>query len=303
MKSFSAIPIFVKVVECMSISQAATKLNISKSAVSKRISVLEQHLGVCLFQRTTRNISLTEAGEKFYNYASQSYSIACEGEDIVTSSQGHPQGLLKINTPMTFGRLHIAPLVSKFLKQYPGIELNMTMDDKMLDLVEGSYDIAIRIGDLPDSSLIARRIAPCLSVLCASPDYISKNSILNKPSDLENHNCLFYSYFQSGSSWTFNDLNRKIKIKPKGNFQVNNSEAICDNLISGLGICQLPTFIASPYLKSGALVSLLESYSLPIHSIFAVFPERKFLPEKVRVFLAFIIKNLGGENPKWDKFL
>ena len=284
----------------MSITIAAKKLNISKSAVSKRISILEKNMGVLLFQRTTRNINLTEAGEDFFDYASRSYKIACEGEDIVSSSQERPQGLLKINTPMSFGRLYIAPLVSKFLKLYPDIELNMMMDDKVLDLVEDSYDIAIRIGKLPDSSLIAQRLAPCLSVLCASPDYILKNTPIEEPFDLEKHNCIFYSYFQAGTEWTFSYLNEKIKIKPKGNYQVNNSEAICDNLINGLGVCQLPTFIAAPYLRSGALIPLLEEYKLPIHSIFAVFPERKFLPKKVKVFLEFIKNNLGGKTPIWD---
>jgi DNA-binding transcriptional LysR family regulator len=305
MKIFSAIPVFVAVVECGSFSQAGEKLGTSKSAVSKRINQLESQLGVRLMHRTTRRLSLTEAGERYYDYARNALMIASEGEDAITQLQGKPQGTLRINAPMAFGRLHIAPLIPAFLSEYPDIKINMAMDDKVVDMVEGSFDIAIRIGELPDSSLIARRLAPCHSVLCASPEYVAKFGEPKTPTDLINHNCLFYSYFQAGVEWTFeggveSEVEGAIKVQPQGNYQVNNSEALHEALLAGLGICQMPTFIVGSALASGKLVPLLSEYALPQHSIYAVFSQRKHLPAKVRVFLDFITARFGGEEPYWD---
>ena len=302
MKSFSAIPVFIAVVECGSFSAAGQKLGTSKSAVSKRINQLEHDLGVRLLHRTTRRLSLTEAGEHYYDYARKAFFAACEGEDAITQWQGKPKGMLRVSVPMSFGRLHIAPLVSRFLSEYPDIQLNMTMDDKMVDLVEGGFDIAIRIGDLPDSSLIARRIAPCRSVVCASPEYVERHGRPKTPQDLQQHNCLVYSYFRGGSEWRFSGRNGVVKVLPKGNYQVNNSAAIREALITGLGIGQMPTFIVGPDLADGKLIPLLEGYSLPLHAIYAVFPERKHLPAKVRVFLDFVVKHLGEEQPYWDQY-
>jgi len=300
MVNFSAIPVFVAVVECGSFSLAGERLGTSKSAVSKRISQLEKNLGVRLLHRTTRRLKLTEAGEHYYDYARKAFATACEGEDAITQLQGQPQGVLSISTPMAFGRLHIAPLISGFLTENPNIRMNMTMDDKMVDLVEGGFDVAIRIGNLPDSSLIARRLAPCRSVLCASPDYIVKFGTPETPADLRQHNCLFYSYFLGGTEWIFEGPAGQVKVQPQGNYQVNNSEALREALLDGLGICQVPTFIVGADLSSGLLVPLLEEYPLPMHSIYAVFPERKYLPAKVRVFLDFVKEHLGEEKPYWD---
>lgn len=312
MKIFSAIPVFVAVVECGSFSQAGEKLGTSKSAVSKRINQLEGKLGVRLLHRTTRRLSLTEAGERYYDYARNALMIASEGEDAITQLQGKPQGTLRINAPMAFGRLHIAPLITEFLSEYPDIKINMAMDDKVVDMVEGSFDIAIRIGELPDSSLIARRLAPCHSVLCASPEYIAKFGEPKTPTDLVNHNCLFYSYFQAGVEWAFkgsegagegeveSEVESVVKVQPQGNYQVNNSEALHEALLAGLGICQMPTFIVGSALASGKLVPLLSGYALPQHAIYAVFSERKHLPAKVRVFLDFITARFGEEEPYWD---
>ncbi len=300
MENFSAIPVFVAVVECGSFSLAGQKLGTSKSAVSKRISQLENNLGVRLLHRTTRRLNLTEAGEQYYDYARKAFATAREGEDAMTHLQGQPQGSLSINVPMSFGRLHIAPLISAFLAENPNIQMNMVMDDKMVDLVEGGFDVAVRIGHLPDSSLIVRRLAPCRSVLCASPDYLAKFGVPKTPADLLNHNCLFYSYFRGGTEWIFEGPAGPVKVQPRGNYRVNNSDALREALIAGLGICQMPTFIVGPDLASGSLRPLLEDYALPLHSVYAVFPERKHLPAKVRAFLDFVIQHLGGETPHWD---
>ncbi|OZG75206.1 LysR family transcriptional regulator [Hahella sp. CCB-MM4] len=300
MEHFSAIPVFVAVIESGSFSSAGKRLGITKSAVSKRISQLEEGLGVRLLHRTTRRLSLTEAGEQYYDYAQRALGLAREGEDAITRLQGRPQGTLRINVPMVFGRLHIAPVVPQFLLENPDIKLDMIMEDRMVDLVDGGFDMAIRIGHMPDSSLVQRRLAPCRSVLCASPGYVARHGSPMTPQDLANHNCMTYSYFRGGSEWTFKGPEGPIKIKPSGNYQVNNSEAIRNGLLAGLGICQMPTFIVGPDLVSGTLIPLLEAYPLPLHAIYAVFPQRRFLPAKVKVFIDFLQQQLGGDSPPWD---
>ncbi|WP_434763974.1 LysR family transcriptional regulator [Vibrio fortis] len=291
---FSAIPIFVAVVESGSFSAAAERLSMTKSAVSKRISSLEDNLGTRLFHRSTRKLTLTEAGEQFSDYARNSLFIAQQGINATTLHQGKPKGTLKINAPMTFSRLHLVPLLKEFLDLYPDIKVILNMDDKIVDMIEGGYDVGIRIGELKDSSLIAKRLAKCDSVVCASPEYLTEYGIPKTPSDLKDHNCIYYSLFQAGVEWTFFRDNEKSKVEPKGNFVVNNSDAIGEMLLQGLGICQMPTFIVRKYLDSGQLIEVLDDYNLPQHNIYAVYPERRHVPEKVRVFLDFVENRLSS---------
>lgn len=298
---FSAIPVFVAVVERGSFSSAAEKLGMTKSAVSKRISVLEDNLGVRLFNRTTRSVVLTEAGERFSDYARNVVAIANEGFSALNNLQGIPKGTLKINAPMTFTRLHIVPYIKEFLDSYPDVKVILSMDDRIVSLVDGGYDVGIRIGELENSSLIAKRIAECKSVLCASPEYLETHGTPSKPEDLSHHNCINYSLFQGGVEWTFYKDSKNLKVEPKGNFIVNNSDAISEVLLNGLGICQMPTFIVAEHLKSQRLVTFMDEYALPKHAIYAVYPERKHLPEKVRVFIEFISQKLGGGAGYWDK--
>ncbi|MEL6114929.1 LysR family transcriptional regulator [Photobacterium sp. SP02] len=299
---FSAIPVFVTVVECGSFSAAAERLGITKSAVSKRINHLEAKLGTRLLNRTTRSLSLTDAGEQYFESARAAYQLAREAEDKLGHLQGNPSGLLKVTVPMTFGRLHISPLIPEFLQRYPDIRLEMTLDDKMVDLVEGGYDLSIRIGYIPESSLVARRLAPCRSVLCAAPHYLEKHGTPQSPADLQNHNCLYYSYFRGGAEWRFDGPAGVESIQPRGNYQANNSEVLRDALVAGLGICQMPTFIVGADLASGKLIPVMPDYVLPLHAVYAMFPERKHLPEKVRVLIDYLVDKLGGDEPRWDRF-
>jgi DNA-binding transcriptional LysR family regulator len=297
---FSAIPVFVAVIECGNFSAAASKLGMTKSAVSKRISVLEDNLGVRLFNRTTRKLTLTEAGERFSDYARNSLALAQEGFSVLSHFQGVPRGTLKINAPMTFTRLHIVPYMKEFLSRYPDIKIILSMDDKVVNMVDGAFDVGIRIGELKDSSLIAKKLVGCKSVVCASPEYIAQHGEAKIPEELTRYNCIYYSLFQSGVEWTFFKDKKKITVEPKGNFIVNNSDAIADVLLQGLGICQMPTFIVANYLANGQLVTLLDDYALPEHAIYAIYPERKYLPEKVKAFIAFMKEKLGDESGYWD---
>lgn len=300
MKEFGAIPVFVAVVENGGFSAAARALGVSKSAVSKRIDQLEAHLGVRLLHRTTRKLSLTEAGERYLEHAAQALAAAGQAVDAVTELQGEPQGQLRVSVPMSFGRLHVAPMISKFLRHCPKLQINLVMDDRRVDLVAGGFDLAIRAGHLPASTLIARKLAPLQQVICASRDYIDRYGRPDTPAELTGHNCLLYSYSSDVNVWTLIRDGDTNLVTVSGNYQVNNSEALLDAIRDGVGIGRLPTFVAGPDLKAGRLVKLFESYRIPDQTIFAVFPERQYMPAKVRAFLDFAIEYFGGGQPYWD---
>lgn len=300
MHEIGAIPIFVAVVEKGGFTAAADRLGISKSAVSKRITQLEARLDVQLLHRSTRRISLTEAGESYFRHAVEALAAANAAEDAVAQLQRAPQGRLSINAPMSFGRLHVAPLIPEFLKRNPGIEIDLVMDDRIVDLVEGGFDASIRAGVLPDSSLIARKLAPSHNVLCAAPDYLAKHGQPSEPMDLLDHNCLHYAYFAGAHEWTFLGADEPITVETAGNYQVNNSEALREALIGGCGIGRLPTFVAGPDLAAGRLVRLLGQYGMPSQTIYVVFPERRHLPAKVRAFVDFVVERFGTDDPYWD---
>jgi len=302
MSLINAIPIFIAVIESGSFSQAAVRLGISKSAVSKRISGLESQLGVKLLYRSTRKLSLTEAGNSYYEYASQALRLAQEAEDAATKLQSVPKGRLRISCPMSFGNLHIAPLIPKFLQQYPQIELHMDMKDSWTDIIKEGLDIALQAGELPDSSLIARKVTSLKSVLCASKEYLERHGTPQKPGDLINHNCILYSYHSTINEWGFITNTEEEKVRISGNYQVNNSEALRESLVQGLGIGRLPTFIAGQHIKNGSLVPVLQEYKMPQKTLYAVFPERQYLPEKVRVFIDYLIDNFDRDNPNWDQW-
>lgn len=300
MNAFGAIPVFVAVVENDGFSAASRALGISKSAVSKRINQLENHLGVRLLHRTTRKLSLTEAGERYFEHAAQALTAAGQAEDAVTELQGEPQGKLKISSPMSFGRLHVAPLIPIFMQRYPKILIDLVMDDRNIDLVAEGFDLAIRSGDMPASTLIARKLAPLRQVLCASPDYIDRYRMPVTPSELSERNCILFSYSGDANEWTLNKDGKSEAVLVSGSYRVNNSEAILVALREGIGIGRLPTFVAGPDLREGNLVRILESYHIPDHTFYAVFPERQYLPAKVRAFLDFSIDYFGGDQPYWD---
>lgn len=299
MEGFSAIPVFVAVVETGGFSPAARRLRISKSAVSKRITQLEEKLGVRLLYRTTRRLSLTEAGEQYFAHAVRALSYATEAEEAVTQLQIKPQGRLRINTPMSFGRLHIVPLIPGFLARYPGVEVEMVMEDRVVDMVDEGFDVAIRGGDLPDSSLIARKLATMRYAVCATQQYIKQHGAPQTPEELIDHNCLVFSY--GVSEWNFICDGEERRYAVSGNYRVNNGEAVREAVLQGVGIARSPTFIIGPDIAQGRLVKLLTDYPMPEKSLYALFPKREYLPAKVRVFIDYVIECFGEELPYWDK--
>lgn len=302
MKSFGAIPAFVAVVENGGFSAAARSLGVSTSAVSKRMNQLEEDLGVRLLYRTTRKLSLTEAGERYFEHAAEALSAAAQAEDAVAELQGEPRGKLKISSPMGFGRLHVAPLIPKMLKRYPKLDIELLMDDRTVDLVADGIDIAIRssFGGLPDSGLVARKLAPLRQAVFASPAYADKHGLPATPAELAEHNCILFSYSRDANVWVFEHDGDTLSVEVFGTYRVNNSEAILMAIKEGIGVGRLPTFVAGPHLRAGDLINLFPLHRIPDHTFYAVFPERQYLPAKVRAFLEFAVEFFGGDEPYWD---
>ncbi|MBY6066638.1 LysR family transcriptional regulator [Leisingera aquaemixtae] len=301
MEGMGDIPVVVAVAETQGFAAAARRLGVSKSAVSKRITQIEKRLGAQLFHRSTRNVSLTEAGEHFYAHAVRAQEAAQEAEDSVLALQEAPKGRLSVNVPMAFGRLHVAPLISGFLECYPGVSVDMVMDDRVADLFADGFDLALRGGTLADSALVARKIAPLHNVLVAAPAYLERHGAPETVSGLSRHNCLQYSYSRDFQEWVFDCGGEVETFRPGGSYSVNNGEALREAVLGGTGIGRLPTFTTGPDLAAGRLVRVLPHCHLPSQTLYAIYPERRYLPAKVRVFIDFILEHLGGDVPPWDR--
>ena len=300
METLSDIASFVQVVNSGSFTAAAERLGVSKSIVSKHVSRLEEHLGARLLNRTTRRLSLTEVGELFYARATRGLHELAEAEAAVSQLQEAPRGTLKLNVPMSFGILHVAPAMPAFLSRYPDLQLDMRLDDRKLDLVEDGFDVAIRIADLPDSSLVAVRLARCRHVVCASPAYLHRFGEPKAPDDLRKHNALTFSYQDSPSQWQFTGADGKtLQVPVCGNIRMNNSLALREALLSGCGIALTPSFVVGPDLQAGRLRGVLADYRAREVSIYAIYPERRHLSPKVRAFIQFMAEHISDE-PEWD---
>ncbi len=292
--------VFAKVVEAGGFSAAAAALGISKSAVSKRVSRLEDRLGARLLNRTTRRIGLTEIGAAYYERAGRIAAEVEEAELAVSRLHAEPRGTLRLNAPMSFGVMHLAPAIPRFLARYPELAVDMALNDRLVDLVEEGYDVAVRISRLSDSSLIARRLAHSRRVVCGSPQYLERHGAPRSPGDLRDHNCLLYSYMLSGEEWPFRGPDGALSVKVSGSFSTNNGEALREAALEGLGLAMIPSFIVGPELGDGRLVAVLREYEETDLSIYAVYPHARHLSAKVRAFVDFAAGRFGPE-PYWDK--
>ncbi len=211
-----------------------------------------------------------------------------------------PRGTLRVNAPMSFGILHVAPALPGFMARYPELVVSMDLNDRRVDLVEEGYDLALRVADLPDSSLIARRLAPVRQVVCASPDYWARAGMPAHPRDLTGHNCLIYTYLSSVNEWRFRDGERSVSVRVDGSLRANNGDALRQAAVAGLGVYQGPTFIVGEDLRAGRLVAALEPFVEDVLSIYAVYPHRRHLSAKVRAFVDYLAGYLGPQ-PYWDR--
>jgi len=303
MHDLSAMAVFAAIVEAEGFSQAAERLGVSKSSVSKQLARLEERLGARLVNRTTRQLSLTEAGEVYYGYCARILEEADTAEAAVAKLQGAPRGRLRVNAPMSFGTLHLAPAVSAFLCEYPEITIELELTDSFVDLVDSGIDVAIRISQLKDSSLIARRIAPARGVLTASPDYLSKHGTPKHPRDLARHRCLIYTNAPQHMTWSFEGPEGPVHVPVDGPLHSNNGEVLREAAIAGAGILRDPNFISYTAIRSGKLVPVLADYPRQGQpEIAAVYPHRRHLSPKVRAFVDYIA-GYFGDPPYWDRHL
>ena len=300
MESLSGIAVFVQVVRDGSFTKAADRLELSRSVVSKYVTRLEEKLGARLLNRTTRRLSLTEAGRIFYERSRLGLEEIEEAKAEVSRLQGKPRGVLRVNSPMSFGILHVAPLLSEFLAEYPEISIDMNLDDRKVDVIEEGFDVSIRITDLPDSSLVARRLGPCRHAIVAAPSYLEKHGVPKSPDDLRDHNIIAYQYQESATDWHFLGPDKKqITVPVSGSIQMNNSLALREALLGGVGITRTPTFVVGDDVAAGRLISLLPNYEILEVSIYLVYPQRRHLSPKIRAFVDFLAARISSE-PYWD---
>lgn len=302
MQDLNAMLVFARVVEEGGFSAAAEKLALSKSAISKQVAKLEDQLGVRLLNRTTRRISLTEAGELFFVRAQEVVAAAEAAEQAATSLQDAPRGTLRLNAPVSFGQRHLGPAIPEFLFGYPDLSIDMTLTDRFVDLVKEGYDMAIRIGNMPDSSLIQRRLCDIRPMVLASPDYLVRRGTPQTPVELSKHSCLCYAYQATGDEWRFAGPEGVIRVRVSGQMRANNGDMLMEAAIAGMGIAQLPSFICSEAVRDGRLVPILTDYTLPPAAIHAVYPHARHVSTKVRAFVDFLAQRFGSK-PYWDQGL
>ena len=301
MEHLTGMAIFAKVVETRSFSKAARDLGMSKSTVSKAVSRLEERYGARLLNRTTRRLSLTEIGETFYQRCSRVVAEAEAAENSVSLLSTAPRGTLRVNVSLSFGFRHIAPVVPEFLDLHPEISLDMDMTDRFVDLIEGGFDLAVRIGRLDDSSLIARKLAPCRFALCATDDYLTRRGVPREPGDLAAHTCLRYTHLATQDEWWFDGPNGRESVRIGGPFRTNNGDALRAAAVAGLGLLYTPTFIVGDDIREGRLRTVMDEYAWET-GIYGVYPHNKHVSAKVRAFVDFLAGRFGPE-PYWDSGL
>ena len=286
--------VFVRVVDTQGFSAAARATGLSKSAISKRINRLEKQLGLRLLQRTTRAMSLTEAGRVLYERAAQGVALLDESARLATGLVEAPRGTLRVTASVTFGKLCLAPLIPEFLARYPEIELQLTLLDRFVDLVDEGYDVALRLTASPPEQVVAKALMPVRYRLCAAPDYL-QNRPIEHPADLAGHNCLHYGLRELGKQWRFQRGSETAQVRVSSNVVVNNSEVVRDLLLAGLGIGLVWNYAVDREIAAKTLVSLLPDWS-PIgpfgQTAYALWLPQSHLPPKIRVFVDFLAERL-----------
>ena len=283
--------IFVEVADAGGVSSGARRLGMSKSIVSRRISRLEDALGVQLVSRTTRGAALTEAGATFRNHAMQILAELDAAQDAV-SPEGELRGLLRIAAPLSFGPMHLAPVFAELAKRHPKLHVHASYSDRFVHLVEEGFDAAIRLGYLPDSNLVARRICALRGKYVASPAYVEAYGTPRLPDELLDHEALM----QGTEAWRFVDGGKLTVLRPRGRFKADNGEALLAAALAGLGVAALPDFLIERHVASGALITVLTNYPPPEAGLFVVRPPAQFPPRKVRVLTDILIEHFGGSD-------
>lgn len=300
----TGLEVFAKVAASGSFSAAGRALGLSQTMVTKHIAALEARLGVKLFHRSTRRLSITEAGRSYLEASERILADMDAADSAVAAARFEPRGVLRLNAPVSFGTRQISPLLSEFARRHPQVTVELGLIDRLVDLAEEGWDIAIRIGNLSNSSLIARRIAPCRTVVCAAPSYLNEHGTPRTVSSLAGHNCLGYTLARTSGAdqWLFGKRG-EVSVTVAGNLRANNGDALRAAAIAGQGIIYQPSFIVADDLRDGTLVALaLDQPAMELDGIFAIYLPDRHPPAKVRAFIDFIATRFLPEPP-WDQGL
>src|SRR5579859_8100943 len=299
MDRLRAYEVFVTVVSRGSFARAAEMLNTSPANVTRYVNELEAYLGARLLNRTSRRLSLTESGEAVYERSRTLLAEVAETEALASKDVLSPRGRLRINAPVSFGIRHLAPLWPAFMARYPEVTLEVALIDRVVDIVEEGYDLALRISAAGSTAHVARKLAVSRNVLCASPDYVRRRGAPEKPGDLAGHDCLTYAY--NADEWRLLDEKGNLhQVKVSGPLHANNGDTVRAASLAGLGIAWQPTFLIGEDIKAGRLVPLMQDYRLPDIDISAIYPSRRHLGAKVRVMIDFLAESFKG-TPPWDR--
>lgn len=310
MDVFASVKAFVAVADEGGFAKAARKAGTATSSVTRQVDALEEYLGAILLNRSTRSVTLTPAGETYFTEAVRILSDLDEANRSVSELSSPPRGLLRVSLPVAFARLHVAPILPEFLKSCPGIELELLMSDSVVNLVEDRIDLAIRIGSLASSSLVARKLAPHHRVVCGSPEYIQTHAEPRVPTDLAKHNCLTFSYSAGDRTWRFGRAGQDEQVRVRGNLRANHSETLREAALAGLGLILMPTWLIGGDLAQGRLRPVLTDWQANVGrqssvahqegGIYAVYLADRRPSAKVHAFTEFLIKKFGSP-PYWDR--
>ncbi len=294
---------FARTVEAGSFSAVARELETSQPTVSRQIAQLEEHLGCLLLQRTTRALTLTEEGRVFYEHARRTLETAAEAQSAVGKRKGNPSGRLRLAAAGVFTRLHVIPRLSAFLQRYPDIEIDLILNDGFSDLIEEGIDLAIRIGEVKDSNLIARRIGITRHAVVATAEYLKRRGKPQMLQELENHDCIVYTRLTTGANWSFETPDGPLVVPIKGRVHVNNTEAVRAAVLHGLGIGYVPVWhFVENELETGKVITLFDEYEPTAQPISAVYPSRRFVAPKVRAMIDFLAAEFELD-PKLSSYL
>jgi len=300
MDRLEAMRVFSQVVESGGFSAAADKLGLSTTAASRHVAELEAHLQTRLLNRTTRRVSLTESGRAFYERAVQLLADLQEAEQEASRSAVVPRGTIKLTTSVNFGVRHVAPVIAAFLASHAGVRFDVSLSDRIVDLVEEGFDLAVRIGAPGSENLVARKLGETRLVPCASPAYLAAHGVPRAPEDLARHICLTYEYVSPRHVWRFFDPDGKEHaVRVGGPLHSNNGDLLAEAAAQGAGIVFEPAFIVGPDVRAGRLVPLLQEFTAPPMPIYAVYPSRKHLSAKVRLFVDFLVERFA-QAPDWS---
>lgn len=294
---------FAAVAEKLSFVEAAARFNAAPSSISRQITRLEASLGVALFTRTTRRVSLTEPGQYYYDECLALFEKIAEMDSMISTFVTEPRGTLRISAPVTFGRLYMARALNEFQALYEKVTIDAVFDDRFVDLVAGGFDLVIRTGTLPDSSLMARRIAANRRIVVASPRYVAHHGVPRVPHDLQQHNCLRYSHYAGGGGlWSFESGPEKVTVEVGGRYISNNSDIVREAALDGRGIALLAAYMATADVREGRLVQLLPNWaSAPDTGIYVVYPATKQMLPKVRAFIKFLETRFSRQEWNLDR--